>query len=475
MPCPKMLVRDVPTWPMLPRHCAVTFITIYLTWSPWHYSGQNYGIALMMLRRRGVDPSPLAKRALHWSFYLSFGAVLLNFHFEGGLGMSDPLGYAATASSGYSFVSLELPGELRGLLMPVIGLAYFVSVALALGLLLRDGAGSKMIPSALIVLIQGAWFSIPHLGYYFSIGENIPVLNLRDGADFQAYFVWVALGHAIQYVWITAYYARNDPRWRGYGLYLTKAVTFGNAVWAAPLVLLSPDIFRGAEYDSGLAISVAAAVNLHHFILDGAIWKLRNPKISAVLLRTQDGEGAVSPTSGVSPWVARAAWTGIALLFALKVVPYVEIDGRFPAALQKRDYEGAAAILDRAAWYGRDSSQLRADLANQMVREGKAREALPHFWRSLDLHPSNHGYLAVGTLTERLLGPQRAMYAFEQGLELYPEDVALIRGKALVMMKSGQAREAVAYLERVLEAEPEDAVALEALELVRERLGDDAS
>ena len=30
--------------------------TIYLTWSPWHYSGQNYGLFMMFARRAGADP-----------------------------------------------------------------------------------------------------------------------------------------------------------------------------------------------------------------------------------------------------------------------------------------------------------------------------------------------------------------------------------------------------------------------------------
>ena len=29
-------------------------VTLYFTWSPWHYTGQNYGLAVMFLRRRGL-------------------------------------------------------------------------------------------------------------------------------------------------------------------------------------------------------------------------------------------------------------------------------------------------------------------------------------------------------------------------------------------------------------------------------------
>jgi hypothetical protein len=35
-------------------------LTVYLTWSLWHYTGQNYGLTVMFLRRRGV---PVSDRA----------------------------------------------------------------------------------------------------------------------------------------------------------------------------------------------------------------------------------------------------------------------------------------------------------------------------------------------------------------------------------------------------------------------------
>ena len=44
--------------------------TIYASWSPWHFAGQNYGLALMSLRRDGVDIPPAAKRLLYASFVL---------------------------------------------------------------------------------------------------------------------------------------------------------------------------------------------------------------------------------------------------------------------------------------------------------------------------------------------------------------------------------------------------------------------
>ena len=54
--------------------------TVYLTWSPWHYTGQNYGLCVMLLRRHGVDVSDRAKRLLYASFLSSFAITFLVLH-----------------------------------------------------------------------------------------------------------------------------------------------------------------------------------------------------------------------------------------------------------------------------------------------------------------------------------------------------------------------------------------------------------
>src|SRR3954454_9001279 len=53
--------------------------TLYLIWSPWHYSGQNYGLFMMFARRAGATPSPNGRRALYSAFLISYGILLLSF------------------------------------------------------------------------------------------------------------------------------------------------------------------------------------------------------------------------------------------------------------------------------------------------------------------------------------------------------------------------------------------------------------
>jgi len=46
--------------------------TLYLTWSPWHYSGQNYGLFMMFARRAGANPDKTTTRALYGAFIASY-------------------------------------------------------------------------------------------------------------------------------------------------------------------------------------------------------------------------------------------------------------------------------------------------------------------------------------------------------------------------------------------------------------------
>lgn len=66
-------------------------------------------------------------------------------------------------------------------------------------------------------------------------------------------------------------------------------------------------------------------------------------------------------------WGRRLGWALAGLFCLERLVPYAEIDQRFPAALIKNDYSTAESILDRDYLYGRDSTILRLRLANQLV------------------------------------------------------------------------------------------------------------
>ncbi|HYU22475.1 MAG TPA: hypothetical protein VEM60_04980, partial [Candidatus Dormibacteraeota bacterium] len=62
-------------YPLLPW-----IFTLYICWSPWHYTGQNFGLLMMFARRSGLAPSSAERNAIHLSFIASFLLLMLSFH-----------------------------------------------------------------------------------------------------------------------------------------------------------------------------------------------------------------------------------------------------------------------------------------------------------------------------------------------------------------------------------------------------------
>src|SRR5579864_4587444 len=107
--------------------------TIYLTWSPWHYSGQNYGLFMMFARRAGASPKKAQQRALYGAFIASYLILFLGFHTGPS---SDPL-----------FVSLGIPSIVSRWEQVVLGLLFIAFSAYGLSGLGRATGWRKLLPS----------------------------------------------------------------------------------------------------------------------------------------------------------------------------------------------------------------------------------------------------------------------------------------------------------------------------------------
>jgi hypothetical protein len=101
-------------------------VTLYLSWSPWHYTGQNYGIAVMFLRRSGVMIDAADKRWIYASFVSSFLLVALFMHGANGSSADLPV---YNASEVVRFHSLGIPSSLTAVAVPALALVYLVSLA----------------------------------------------------------------------------------------------------------------------------------------------------------------------------------------------------------------------------------------------------------------------------------------------------------------------------------------------------------
>jgi hypothetical protein len=47
-------------------------VMIYFTWSPWHYMGQNFGLAMMFIHRNGIAIHKKDRNALKTAFVASY-------------------------------------------------------------------------------------------------------------------------------------------------------------------------------------------------------------------------------------------------------------------------------------------------------------------------------------------------------------------------------------------------------------------
>lgn len=210
---------------------------LYLTWSPYHYAAQAYGLGLMYAYRSGCALGTGEKRVLRLACLLPFGAALLGGRSFLGTAWVGPrlLAVDALAALGFALpvlvcvrrAWLRLPG------LPLISLAAVFSNVVWLVILGRAGAF--------------AWATIFHGLQYLAIVTIFHVKDRLRQPDNRHGWAW----HA------ASFYAACLAL--GYGLF---------QLWPYAYVLAG---FGVAES----MLTVAAVINLHHFIVDGFIWKLR--------------------------------------------------------------------------------------------------------------------------------------------------------------------------------------------------------
>ena len=273
-----LLIAGAFVFGLYQRPVAVFLITLYLTWSPWHYSGQNYGIALMFLGRRGVGVDATTKRFFYTSFLLSYAIAFLGTH---ALGQSTTYAPASLDGATYRLIRLGIPQAIfEPALLAVCG-AYLATVGIAIRRLARAGSWSDLAPALSIVALQAVWFSIPALFRMSGLFTDLAPFDPRLG---EYAFLWIAIGHALQYLWVTRFFASAANPSEGTASYYGKTLLAGGAIWGIPLIAFGPDLLGVRAVDAGLGLLVAAGVNVHHFVLDGAIWKLRQGRIANVLI-----------------------------------------------------------------------------------------------------------------------------------------------------------------------------------------------
>jgi tetratricopeptide (TPR) repeat protein len=388
---------------------ASLLFTLYLTWSPWHYTGQNYGIAVMFLRRRGVEVTPVAKRWLYAGFILSFAMTAVVSHLEVGTAYS-PLAYSSQA---VTFVPIGITRAVGDVVLPILGVGYLGCVAMSIALLRRVARWRELVPTLALVLTQALWFSLPFSVHYWHWQTGLEPLDAQQ--KIANYLMLIFIGHGVQYLWITTYYARASGHWHGYANYWAKAAASGIAIWTLPAVLIDPSgLLAGPGRAGGLFEVIATFVNLHHFVLDGAIWKLRNTRIASVLIRSvADAEAAAA--SG-SAWLRRLAWSTAGVGLAAGLLGYYVIHFQVPAAIARDDFDSAESGVVLARWLGSDDPALRDRLVSRFTARGDIERAAAHADRLMALRADGKTYALLGEVLAARGDSDAAKSAFESAI-----------------------------------------------------------
>ncbi|HYL82652.1 MAG TPA: hypothetical protein VE263_00330, partial [Candidatus Angelobacter sp.] len=395
--------------------------TLYICWSPWHYTGQNFGLLMMFARRAGISPAPAERRALHLSFLASYLLLMLSFH---------------TGASGDPLVlSLGLPEKFTLPARGFLAVFFVVSSGWALVSLARRSSLRAIIAPFALTTTQFLWFLLPAV-IQLASGREIPQTRYSSGI--------LAVLHSAQYLWITSYYqerearAAGDTQWK-FSRYLVTLIAGGIALFIPGPWIVSR-IFH-ADFAASF-LTFTALVNIHHFILDGALWKLRDSRIAALLLDARaktaaTGMDAQNKFAVAARWLAGRSSTARAVRITTVAVLFI-----WGAVDQLHFFwagqEASLAALQRAARLNPNDSAIQTRLASAETLSGQ-RDA--------------------------------AVAALQRAASLNPADLSLQEAYGRGLIEAGRDAEAYALYQKMLLRFPRDANALVSYGLLAHRLG----
>ncbi len=245
-----------------PTVVAPYFVKTFQVWSPYHFSGQTFGLGMLYARRTGRAMPPLERQCLRW-FILSTCISLV-----------------ATVETGqrqYQFFGVTYPAFGLPVWVSTVALfAMYALGALVLGLFVLVPLARRQRVPWMVLLPAATQF------VWFGLGQRLPSF-----AEFIPAF------HSLQYLlvaWSVQLKERLDENRSSGSL---TFVSTESAHWALTNVLGGVALFWGLPhaftwmggYDIALTTAVFfSAIQIHHFFVDGVIWKLKNPRVLSPLM-----------------------------------------------------------------------------------------------------------------------------------------------------------------------------------------------
>jgi hypothetical protein len=227
------------------------YFLAYVAWSGYHYSGQSLGIAMLYPLRQRARLDAREKRLLALPLYASWLASLVGLA-QAGSAARNPA-YEIVRDT---FAPVRLPAWAVALLIVPL-LASLAGVAVVARGRRRRGLP---LPRACygVVAAQVIWFGCGLFFPFFSV-------------------VLVPVFHSLQYLALTGWHHTRATRGLGsFAAYVLVVLAVGLVINPGLLILFVPS---GSSTQS-VAAAVISAVNLHHFFMDGRIWRMRERRVA---------------------------------------------------------------------------------------------------------------------------------------------------------------------------------------------------
>lgn len=415
--------------------------TLYLTVSPWHYSGQNYGLFMMFVRRAGTQIDEKTRDAIYAAFVLSYAILFLSLH----TGPSDRL-----------FLSIGIPERAALSVRLVLTTAFLAASCYGLHNLIRHAGWRQMAAPLVLFSTQILWFLVPGIVAVMK-GISLPQSRYSTGL--------LPLMHSAQYLWVTSYYARRASAQQGREW---RPVRYFAILIVGGIALFVPGPWLASyafHYDFTTSFLIfTALVNLHHFILDGAIWKLRDGRIASLLLQTRTSatsafQGGSKDAGRTWRWMKSAA-PGPRAFRIVSAVLLIGLAGVDQAWNLLKFRGRSLSATETAARLNPFDSQLELKLAQQHALAGDIPSAISNYERAINANPSDP--VPRKALIQYLAATQRfpdAKRAAESALANWPDDPELLVSDGVLSSYVGRGPEARMRWEKALAIDPKQSAA----------------
>ncbi len=247
-----------------PERLGSNLTSLYLTWSPFHYAAQTYGLSVMYSYRSGCLLGTGNKKLLWWVAMIPF---LFNIFIVKNAGLDWIIGgfVFLLHQTGFPVVehfslSEQFTLTMVKTLQLVVSIGGISAIMYLMWRALRSREGSMPLIVALLLFTNAIWWFIL--------------------SPLQA-FLWATVFHAVQYLAIVIIFHLKDqtPDKETNGASaIFHIVWFYVASFILGYVLFKwlPLVYVFAGFNLAVSFAlVTSVINVHHFIVDAYIWRLK--------------------------------------------------------------------------------------------------------------------------------------------------------------------------------------------------------